>query len=130
MWIVELAIRRPYTFVIVSALIAFLGVLTITRMPVDIFPAIDLPVVSVIWQYTGLPPDEARDRIVTISERAMTTVTSYIERLESNSLNGLGIIKLYLRQGTDVGKLVALTSAVDQTVLRVLPPGNHSSTGY
>jgi multidrug efflux pump subunit AcrB len=123
MWIVELAIRRPYTFVIVSALIAFLGVLTITRMPVDIFPAIDLPVVSVIWQYTGLPPDEVRDRIVTISERAMTTVTSDIERLESNSVNGLGIIKLYLRQGTDVGKLVALTSAVNQTVLRVLPPG-------
>jgi multidrug efflux pump subunit AcrB len=123
MWIVELAIKRPYTFVIVSALIAFLGVLTITRMPIDIFPAIDLPVVSVIWQYTGLPPDEVRDRIVTISERAMTTVTSDIERLESNSINGLGIIKLYLRQGTDVGKLVALTSAVNQTVLRVLPPG-------
>jgi multidrug efflux pump subunit AcrB len=123
MWIVELAIRRPYTFVVVSMLIAFLGVLTILRMPVDIFPAIDIPVVSVIWQYTGLPPDAVRDRIVSISERAMTTVTSDIERLESNSVNGLGIIKLYLRQGTDVGKLVALTSAVNQTVLRVLPPG-------
>lgn len=123
MWIVELAIRRPYTFVVVSMLIAFLGVLSIGRMPVDIFPSIDLPVVSVIWNYTGLPPDEMRDRIVTISERAMTTVTSEIQHLESSSVNGIGVIKLYLRQGADVGKTVALTSAVNQTILKFLPTG-------
>ena len=123
MWIVELAIRRPYTFVVVSALIALLGILSITRMPVDIFPAIDLPVVSVIWGYTGLPPEEMQNRIVSISERAMTTVTSEIEHLESNSINGIGVIKVYLRQGADVGKAVALMSAVNQTVLRILPPG-------
>ncbi|HEY9758097.1 MAG TPA: efflux RND transporter permease subunit [Oculatellaceae cyanobacterium] len=123
MWIVELAIRRPYTFVVVSALIALLGILSITRMAIDIFPAIDLPVVSVIWGYTGLPPEEMQNRIITISERAMTTVTSEIEHLESNSVNGIGVIKVYLRQGADVGKAVALMSAVNQTVLRILPPG-------
>jgi len=123
MWIVELAIRRPYTFVVVSMLIALLGVLSITRMPVDIFPTINLPVVSVIWGYTDLPPEDMQDRIVTVSERAMTTVTSEIERIESTSLNGIGVIKLYLRQGTDVGKAVSLMSAVNQTILKFLPPG-------
>ncbi|MBX9725582.1 MAG: efflux RND transporter permease subunit, partial [Candidatus Obscuribacterales bacterium] len=123
MWIVELAIRRPYTFVVVSALIAFLGVLSITRMPIDIFPSIDLPVVSVIWSYSGLPPEEMRDRIVTVSERAMTTVTSEIQHLDSNSVNGIGVIKLYLRQGADIGKTVALASSINQTILKFLPPG-------
>lgn len=123
MWIVQLAIRRPYTFVVVSMLIALLGILSITRMPIDIFPSINLPVVSVIWSYTGLTPEEVRDRIVTISERAMTTVTSEIEHLESSSVNGIGVIKVYLRQGADVGKAVALMSSVNQTVLKILPPG-------
>ncbi len=123
MWIVELAIRRPYTFVVVSALIALLGILSITRMPVDIFPSINLPVVSVIWSYTGLPPEDMQNRIVTVSERAMTTVTSEIQHLESNSVNGIGVIKLYLRQEADVGKAVALMAAVNQTVLKILPPG-------
>ena len=123
MWIVELAIRRPYTFVVVSMLIALLGVLSITRMPVDIFPSIDLPVISVIWSYTGLPPEDMQNRIVTVSERAMTTVTSEIEHLESSSVNGIGVIKLYMRQGCDIGKNVALMSAVNQTVLKILPPG-------
>src|SRR5271163_1286401 len=98
MWIVELALRRPYTFVVVSMLIALLGVLSITRMATDIFPVINLPVVSVIWQYTGLSPEDVESRMVLISERAMTTVTSEIEHLESNSVNGYGVIKLYLRQ--------------------------------
>jgi multidrug efflux pump subunit AcrB len=123
MWIVELALRRPYTFVVVSMFIALLGILSITRMATDIFPVINLPVVSVIWNYTGLPPADMESRIVTVSERAMTTVTSEIEHLESSSINGLGIIKVYLRQGTDVGKAVALMSSVNQTVLKILPPG-------
>src|SRR6516162_6080759 len=123
MWIVELALRRPYTFVVVSMFIALLGILSITRMAVDIFPAINIPVVSVIWNYTGLPPDDMESRIVTVSERAMTTVTSEIEHLESSSINGLGIIKVYLRQGTDIGKAVALMSSVNQTILKILPPG-------
>jgi multidrug efflux pump subunit AcrB len=123
MWIVELALRRPYTFVVVSMLIALLGVLSITRMPVDIFPSINLPVVSVIWNYTGLSPVDIESRIVLVSERAMTTVTSEIQHLESSSINGLGVIKVYLRQGTDVGKAVALMSSVNQTILKILPPG-------
>src|SRR5277367_1135119 len=123
MWIVELALRRPYTFVVVSMLIALLGVLSITRMPIDIFPSINLPVVSVIWSYTGLAPVDVESRIVLVSERAMTTVTSEIQHLESSSINGLGIIKIYLRQGTDVGKAVALMSSVNQTILKILPPG-------
>src|SRR4030095_13921739 len=123
MWIVELALRRPYTFVVVSALIALLGVLSITRMPVDIFPAINLPIVSVIWSFTGLPAADVESRIVLVSERAMTTVTSEIQHLESNSVNGIGVIKVYLRQGTDVGKAVALMSSVNQTILKILPPG-------
>ncbi len=123
MWIVELAIRRPYTFVVVSMFIALLGVLSITRMPIDIFPSINLPVVSVIWNYNGLPAEEMQNRIVTISERAMTTVTSEIDHLESNSMNGTGVIKVYLRQGADVGKTVALMSSINQTILKILPPG-------
>lgn len=123
MWIVELALRRPYTFVVISMFIALLGTLSITRMATDIFPVINLPVVSVIWSYTGLPPADMESRIVTVSERAMTTVTSEIEHLESSSINGIGIIKVYLRLGTDVGKAVALMSSVNQTILKILPPG-------
>jgi len=104
-------------------LIALLGILSATRMPIDIFPTINLPVVSVIWSYSGLSPVDMEARIVTISERAMTTVTSEIEHLESKSVNGLGVIKCYLRQGTDVGKAVALMSSVNQTILKILPPG-------
>src|SRR5580658_7717074 len=123
MWIVQLAIRRPYTFVVVSMLIALLGILSASQMAIDIFPQINIPVVSVIWSYTGLSPVDVESRIVLVSERAMTTVTSEIAHLESSSINGLGVIKVYLRQGTDVGKAVALMSSVNQTVLKILPPG-------
>lgn len=104
-------------------LIAILGVLSITRMATDIFPSINVPVVSVIWQYTGMPAEDMESRIITISERAMTTVTSDIDHMESNSINGLGVIKVYLRQDADVGKVVGLISAINQTLLKVLPPG-------
>jgi len=123
MWIVELALKKPYTFVVVSLLIALLGALSITKMPTDIFPFINTPVVSVIWTYTGLPAQEVESRMVWISERAMTTVTSDIEHLESKSLNGLGVIKVFLRQGVDLGKAVGLMSSINQTILKVLPPG-------
>ena len=81
MWIVRLALRRPYTFIVMAVLIAIGGVLTIARTPVDIFPAINIPVISVIWQYTGLPPNEVEGRMVTISERAMTTTVNGIEHI-------------------------------------------------
>src|ERR1700722_1397848 len=98
MWIVRLAIERPYTFVVVSILIALIGTLTAMRMAVDIFPNIDIPVVSVIWTFTGLAPEEMESRIMTVSERAMTTVTSDIEHMESVSLNGVGIIRVFLHK--------------------------------
>ena len=83
MWIVKLALRQPYTFVVASLLILLLGVITIVRMPTDIFPNIDIPVVSVIWQYTGVAPEEMEQRIVTVSERAFTTTVNDIEHIES-----------------------------------------------
>src|SRR5271154_3217195 len=124
MWIVELALRRPYTFVVVSMLIALLGVLSIIRMPTDIFPVINVPVVSVIWSYAGLPPEDMEGDIVRVAERAMTTVTSDIEHMESNSMTGIGVIKVYMQQGADLGKDVGLITGINQTLLKAFPPGS------
>ncbi len=123
MWIVKLALRRPYTFVVASLLILVLGIITILRMPVDIFPFIDIPVVSVIWQYTGLAPEEMEHRIVTISERSMTTSVNDIEHIESQTLNGVAVIKLFFQPGTKIEGAVAQVTANVQSVTRVLPPG-------
>src|SRR6266404_4634438 len=102
MWIVKLALRRPYTFVVVSLLIAVLGLLSIVSMPTDIFPAINIPVISVIWTYGGLSATEMQDRITTVVERAMTTTVSNIEHLESESVRGNSVIKLYFQPNADV----------------------------
>src|SRR5260370_27729850 len=91
MWIVRLALRRPYTFIVMSLLILILGVLSIVRTPVDIFPVVDIPVVSVIWTYTGMEPQEMTDRITTNSERAFTTTVNDIEHMESSSMNGVAV---------------------------------------
>src|SRR5712692_2720474 len=107
MWIVRLALRRPYTFVVVSLLIAVLGLLSIVTMPTDIFPNIDIPVISVIWTYGGLSPTDMQDRITTIVERAMTTTVSNIEHIESQSLRSNSVIKLYFHPGADVNSAVA-----------------------
>ncbi|MBK9617629.1 MAG: efflux RND transporter permease subunit [Candidatus Obscuribacter sp.] len=123
MWIVELALRRPYTFVVMSLLIAILGAVSIARMPTDIFPFINVPVVSVIWSYNGLPAEEMENRITTICERAITTVTSGIEHIESKSVSGISIIKVYLHQGADVGRAVGTIGSLCQTLLRVYPAG-------
>src|ERR1043165_3009258 len=123
MWIVRLALRRPYTFVVVALLIVLLGAVTIVRTPTDIFPEIDIPVVSVIWTYTGNSPEEMERRMVTISERAMTTTVNGIEHIESNSLNGVAVIRVYFQPGTKIEAAVAQVTAINQTILRVLPPG-------
>lgn len=123
MWIVQLALRRPYAFIAASLLIAILGVVSALRMPTDIFPFINLPVVSVIWAYNGLPAEEVENRITTICERAITTVTSDVEHIESSSLNGLSIIKVYLHQRADVGRAVGTIASLCQTLLRVYPQG-------
>src|ERR1700730_1319479 len=123
MWIVRLALRRPYTFVVVALLIAVLGLLSIVTMPTDIFPNIDIPVISVIWSYGGLSATDIQDRITTIVERAMTTTVSNIEHLESQSVRGNSVIKLYFQPGADVTAAVAQVTAICQTLIRPLPTG-------
>ena len=127
MWIVRLALRRPYTFAVLALLIAILGGLTIVRTPTDIFPEINIPVVSVLWVYNGLSAQEMEGRMVTISERAMTTTVNDIEHIESQSLNGAGIgagvIRVFFQPNASIDAAVAQTTAINQTILRVLPPG-------
>ena len=121
MWIVRLALRRPYTFAVMAMLIAILGGLTILRTPTDIFPNINIPVVSVIWLYNGLSAQEVEGRVVTISERAMTTTVNAIEHIESQSLNGAGIgagvIRVFFQPDASIDAAVAETTAINQTVL-------------
>jgi CzcA family heavy metal efflux pump len=123
MWIVRLALRRPYTFVVVALLIAVMGLVSIVTMQTDIFPGINIPVVSVIWSYGGLSPTEMQDRITTVVERAMTTTVSNIEHIESQSLRGTSVIKIYFQPGADVNSAVAEVTAVCQTLIKPLPPG-------
>ena len=123
MWIVRLALRRPYTFTVMALLILILGVLAGRRMPKDIFPSIDIPVVTVVWSYGGLTPEEMERRIVTISERAMTTTVNDIEHIESQSLSGIGVIKIFFQPGASVDAAVAQVTAINQTIVRALPPG-------
>ncbi|MGB6745526.1 MAG: efflux RND transporter permease subunit [Terracidiphilus sp.] len=123
MWIVRLALRRPYTFVVFALLILILGIFSISSMPVDIFPNIDIPVVTVIWQYTGLSADQIADRIVSNVERGMTTTVNDIEHIESQSLVGEGIIKIYFQPNVDIGSALAEVTAINQVMLRSLPPG-------
>ena len=103
MWIVRLALRRPYTFVVMAVLIAILGTSAIISMPVDIFPYIDIPVVSVVWNYNGLSPEEMEKRMVTIFERAMTTTVNDIEHIESQSYNGVSVTRVYFQPGGEGG---------------------------
>ncbi len=122
MWIVRLALRRPYTFVVMALLIFVLGGLAITTMSTDIFPEINIPVVSVIWTYTGISPDDMEKRVITIAERAMTTTVNGIEHMESQSMNGVGVIKVYFQPNVKIEEAVAEITAIQQTILRVLPP--------
>jgi len=123
MWIVALALRRPYTFVVMALVIIILTPITILRTPTDIFPDIDIPVVSVVWFYTGLSPDDMANRIVANSERGITTTVNDIEHMESQSVYGLGIIKIFFRPGTNVQGAIAQITAICQTTVRGLPPG-------
>jgi multidrug efflux pump subunit AcrB len=123
MWIVRLALRRPYTFVVVSVLIAILGVAAIITMPVDIFPYIDIPVVSTVWTYQGLSPEEMEKRVVTFFERALTTTVNDIEHIESQSYNGVSVTRVYFQPAAKVELALAQMTAIAQTILRPLPPG-------
>ncbi len=123
MWIVRLALRRPYTFVVFALLILILGIFSIETMPTDIFPNIDIPVVTVVWQYTGLSADQMANRIVSNSERGMTTTVNDIEHIESQSLNGIAVIKIFFQPHVNIGNAVAQVTSISQVQLRSLPPG-------
>ena len=123
MWIVEIALRRPYTFVVMAIAIAMFGVISVLRMPVDIFPEIDIPVVSCIWTYTGMTPYDMENMITTVTERALTSTVNGIQRMESVSLSSMSIIKVYLNKGTNIGQSVAMVTSVGTALLRALPRG-------
>jgi multidrug efflux pump subunit AcrB len=123
MWIVRLALRRPYTFVVVAVLILLMGMLTIVRTPTDIFPNIDIPVVSIIWTFNGLLPEDMSDRIVSVTERNLTTVVDNIEHIESQSLNGIAVVKVFLQPTANLQQGIAEITASSQTQLKQLPAG-------
>src|SRR5580692_3496882 len=123
MWIVRLALRRPYTFVVAALVLVLLTPFVLLRTPTDIFPAIDIPVVSIIWQYTGLDAQEVEQRIIYNHERSLSATVNDIEHIASTSYNGVGIIKVFLQPGASVDAGVAQVTAVAQTILRQMPPG-------
>jgi multidrug efflux pump subunit AcrB len=123
MWIVRLALRRPYTFVVASMLVVILGVLSILRMPTDIFPEIEIPVISVVFNYTGMSPDDMEKRIVANFERFVTTTVNDIEHIESQSLYGIAVIKLFLQKNAKIEAATAQVTAISQAAIRQMPPG-------
>src|SRR5947209_12615957 len=123
MWIVRLALRRPYTFTVMAILIVLVGTVTISRISTDIFPNINIPVVSVIWSYAGVAPEEMEKRVVTVCERAMTTTVNDIDHIESQSYNGVAVLKVYFHEGAKVEAGVAQITSITQTLLRIMPPG-------
>ncbi len=123
MWIVRIALRRPYTFVVASILLLVVGVAAILRTPTDIFPNIDIPVVSVLFNYTGLSPEEMSDRIVYSYERSLTTTVNDIEHIESQSLTGRAVVKVFFQPGVEISNAVAQITAISQSSIHSMPPG-------
>src|SRR6202166_499690 len=123
MWIVWLALRRPYTFVVMAILIAILGVTAIVTMPVDIFPYIDIPIVAVLWQYSGLSPEEMEKRVVTNFERGLTSNVNDIEHIESQSYNNIAVVRIYFHPNVQIDMAVAQVNAQMQSAVRQMPPG-------
>ncbi|MGA2246052.1 MAG: efflux RND transporter permease subunit [Verrucomicrobiota bacterium] len=123
MWIVRLALNRPYTFVVAALVIFLISPVAILRTPTDIFPNINIPVVSIVWGYTGMSAEEMSSRIVTISERGLTTTVNDIEHIESQSLNGMGVIKVFFHPNVKIDMAIAQITAISQAAVRTLPPG-------
>src|SRR6266446_6895294 len=123
MWIVRLALKHTYTFVVVALLIAVLGAVNIYRMSTDILPNIDIPIVSVVWQFAGMPADEIETRLIYINERVLTASVNDIEHIESQSLDGVGVIRIYFQPGAKIAEAEAQVTATCQTLLKVMPPG-------
>ena len=123
MWVVLIALRRPYTFVVLSFVIAIFGALAALRTPIDIFPNINIPVVSVVWTYTGLLPNDMSGRVIYFYERYLTAQVGNIEHIESQSLNSYGVVKIFFQKNVDIAAALAQVTAASQTVLKLLPPG-------
>src|SRR3984957_2488104 len=123
MWLVRLALRRPLSVAVMALLMLVMGVLSFTLMNVDIFPAINLPVVMVVWSYPGLNAVDMERRLVIISERAYSTTVDGIEHIESESITGIGLLKIYFQPGSDIGAAIAQINAVSETILRQAPEG-------
>src|SRR5258708_34744979 len=121
--LVRIALRRPYTFVVLAIFILIIGPLSAMRTPTDIFPHIKIPVVSVVWQYTGLPPDQMVGRITSPFERTLTTTVNDVEHIEAKSIAGFGIVKIFFQPGVNISAANAQVTAVAQTQLRQLPAG-------
>jgi multidrug efflux pump subunit AcrB len=124
MWIVKVALNRPYTFIVLALLILILSPIVILRTPTDIFPDINIPVIAVSWTYTGLSPEETEGRITTVYERVLTTTVENIEHIESTTVNGTAIVKIYLQPNASIDRANAQVTAVSQTILRQLPAGS------
>jgi multidrug efflux pump subunit AcrB len=123
MWIVRLALRRPLTFVVAALLLLIITPFVLMHTPTDIFPSINIPVVSVVWQYPGLNAQEMEQRIIYANERAMSITVNDIEHLESTSYNGIGVIKVYLQPSASVSAAVSQITSISQTAIRQMPPG-------
>src|SRR6478672_12675518 len=123
MWIVRLALRRPYTFVVLALVVLILGPLVILRTPTDIFPNINIPVVSVIWNYGGLSAPEMANRIVSGYERGLTVTVNDIEHIESQTLSGISVIKIFFQPAVRISEAVAQVTAISQSAVRSMPPG-------
>ena len=123
MWVVQIALRRPYTFVVLSFVIAIFGVLSAVRTPTDIFPNINIPVVSVVWTYNGLLPNDMSGRVIYFYERYLTAQVGDIEHIESQSLSGYGVVKIFFQKSVNISAALAQVTAASQTVLKLLPPG-------
>src|SRR5579875_1859815 len=123
MWIVRLALRRPYTFVVLSLMLFILAPVVISRTPTDMFPNIDIPVVSIVWQYTGLSAQELSERIVYVSERALTTTVNNIEHIESQTMTGIAVEKVFFQPHADIPTALAQISASSSNQLKNMPTG-------
>ena len=123
MWIVQLALRRPLTFIVMALLIVLISPLTILRTPTDILPDINIPIIAIVWRYGGLSAEEMSERMVYINERTIPITVNNIDHIESQSLDGIGVIKVFFQPNVDIPTALAQVTAICQTAVRTMPPG-------
>jgi multidrug efflux pump subunit AcrB len=123
MWIVRIALSRPYTFIVLALILLILGPLSLMRTPTDIFPDINIPIISVVWNYAGMPPEDMGNRITSVYERVLPTTVNDVEHIESESFTGVGVVKIFFQPGVNINIALSQVTAVSQTMLRSLPPG-------